>query len=458
MNDQGIKLKYKISLIVSSIFTVLFGIAGLVIYTLFSDFRKNEFESRLNEKAKSSIRLLIDIKEVDRQVIKLIDQHSIEKLLDEKTLIFDSNFNLLYSSLDDSKIEWDYADLEYLRNNKSFFKKEGKYEVYGYFYDTNDKDYYALISASDNLGERKLEYLVYILILTYIAFVVICWFATSYAVSRLLFPLEAFHQQIKNINEHNLDTEVNIKSKKDEIELLAREFNLMLHRINESYQRQKEFTAYASHELRTPIARVAAQLENKIHLHAHNEELSAFFGKLLTDIHQISELINSLLLLSRLDNKQLDTLSLHRIDELFYEAIEKLHKNFPEFKINLDIEYTEGIDDLMEIKGSKSLLEIAVMNLLKNACIYANDHQAKVFIAQKNNNLELIISNNGKALSPKEQKKLFQPFMRGNNAKGKSGLGLGLRIVQRILFQHHAQISYEAPSTNSNLFKITFKH
>lgn len=449
-------LRTKISFLIALLITIMFGIAATVIYALFADFRKEEFQDRLNEKAISSIKLLVEVAQVDKQLLKIIDQNSINKLYDEKTLIFDANYKLIYSSIDDAKINWSVDDLKYLKKHNTFFKKDGQRETYGVFYDTNDKDYYALISASDHLGERKLQYLLYILISTYIVFTGLCWIAVFFSVKILLQPLNNFHHRIKGINENNLDTRIAVKNKKDEIDLLANEFNMMLQRIDESYQKQKEFTSHASHELRTPIARVTSQLENKVFDSKTTVETKNFFNKLLSDVNQISELISSLLLLSRLDSDTIFDQKMHRIDELIYETTAKLTKIYPEFKINFNIDYTDTLDSLMEVKGSKSLLEIALINLLKNACVYSNDNQAIVSISEQNGRLKLTIANNGNTLNEEEQKNMFQPFTRGKNAKGKSGLGLGLRIVERILSQHHVLITYNAPTDNQNVFILIF--
>ncbi|WP_299247826.1 HAMP domain-containing protein, partial [uncultured Cytophaga sp.] len=256
-------LKNKISFIVSFLFTIIFAISATVIYILFADFRQEEFEIRLREKALSTIKLLVEIEEVDNQLLKIIDKNSIHKLYNEKVLIFNSDFNLIYSSLDDQKIKWDKADLTYLKKNKNFYRKDINHEIFGIFYDTNQHDYYALISASDDFGKRKLRYLLYILIITYIVFTITCWFITTYIVKKLLLPLDTFYKTLKGINENNLKTRIHVHTKKNEIDLLANEFNQMLQRIDISYQKQKEFTAHASHELRTPIARILAQIENR---------------------------------------------------------------------------------------------------------------------------------------------------------------------------------------------------
>ncbi|MRX70158.1 Signal transduction histidine kinase [Flavobacterium resistens] len=449
-------LKNRISLLVSLLFTILFGLASTVIFVLYSNFRKEEFRDRLEIKALSNIKLLVNVKEVDDQLLKIIDQNSINKLYDEKTLVFDSHFKLIYSSIDDAKINWSIEDLKYLKKHKTFFKQQGDYEVYGVFYDTKDKDFYALISATDDYGKRKLLFLRYTLVVSYIFFTCICWVLTSFMVKKAMNPLSVFHQKIKNINENNLDTRVASKSNKNEIDLIANEFNFMMDRIEISYQKQKEFTAHASHELRTPLSRITSQIENVVTDPATSEKGKSFLKTILSDVNQLTELINSLLILSKIDNKNHENTEVQRMDEILFSAIENLNKSFPDFVILFEMEESDNLDSVLEVKGNKNLLEIALGNILKNACVYSDDKQAKVKISVQDNHLVISISNSGKTLSENEQKNLFQPFMRGKNSKGTSGFGLGLRIVQRILSLHNTTITYSVPADNINLFQLFF--
>ncbi|WP_125723751.1 sensor histidine kinase [Flavobacterium ustbae] len=449
-------LKNRISLLVSLLFTILFGLASTVIFVLYSNYRKEEFRDRLEIKALSNIKLLVNVKRVDNQLLKIIDQNSINKLYDEKTLVFDSNFKLIYSSIDDAKINWSIEDLKYLKKNKTFFKQQGDYEVYGVFYDTNDKDFYALISATDDYGKKKLLFLRYTLVISYLLFTTICWLLTSFAVKKALNPLDAFHQKIKNINENNLDTRITSHRTKNEIDLIADEFNFMMDRIEISYQKQKEFTAHASHELRTPLSRMTSQIENAIVDPEINPKRKSFLNNILDDVNHLSELINSLLILSKMDNRKTDHNEVQRIDEILFSSIEKTNKTFPDFVILFEMEESDDLDTALEINGNKNLLEIAITNVLKNAYIYSDNKQAKVNIGTENGLLVLSISNSGRTLNDLEQKNLFQPFMRGENSKGITGFGLGLRIVNRILNLHNSHITYSIPDTNINLFSIIF--
>ena len=450
-------LKNRISLLVSLLFTILFGLASTVIFVLYSNFRKEEFRDRLEIKALSNIKLLVNVKEVDDQLLKMIDQNSINKLYDEKTLVFDSHFKLIYSSIDDAKINWSVEDLKYLKKHKTFFKQQGDYEVYGVFYDTKDQDFYALISATDDYGKRKLLFLRYTLIISYILFTCICWVLTSFMVKKAMNPLSLFHQKIKNINENNLDTRIASKSNKDEIDLIANEFNFMMDRIEVSYQKQKEFTAHASHELRTPLSRITAQIENTVADPATSAKGKSFLITILSDVNHLTELISSLLILSKIDNnKNNEDNEVHRMDEILFSAIENLKKSFPDFVILFEIEESDNLDTALEVKGNKNLLEIALINVLKNACVYSDNKQALVKISTQENHLVISVLNTGKTLSETEQKNLFQPFMRGKNSKGTSGFGLGLRIVNRILTLHKSYITYSIPNSEENLFQLFF--
>lgn len=447
-------IKSKISFYISILFTILFGVVCIIIITLSSNFRKQEFEERLNEKAVNTIKLLTEVKQFDKNLLKIIDQNTVNQLYDEKTLVFDEDFNLIYSSLDDTKIDWTIEDLEYLKKNKSFFKKHDTNEIYGFFYDTNYKDYYALVSANDNYGKRKLNFLIYLLIGAYLFFTALTWILTFYIIRKQLIPLQNFHKKISEINILNLETSLETESdSKNEINLLSNEFNFMINRISDAYQKQKEFTAQASHELRTPIARISAQLENQ--LQNTDEKTKAVLKTIFSDIDQLNELINSLLILSKIDSKNSKSIEKTRVDEALYESIQKVNTQFKDFKINLIFDESETLFDLLEINGNQKLLEIAFSNLLKNAYLYSDDKTAKVEIKIEEGRLVLKISNSGKTLTSTEQKNLFQPFMRGKNALKSNGLGLGLRIVNRILNVYGYTIRYTS-NENSNTFQINF--
>ncbi len=124
--------------------------------------------------------------------------------------------------------------------------------------------------------------------------------------------------------------------------------------------------------------------------------------------------------------------------------------------MQLDFKIDENTEPTLTVNGIKPLLEIVFINLFKNAALYSDNAGVNVFIRETAYELHVMLENNGSVISDEDQKKLFEAFMRGQNSQNISGSGLGLKIVQRILEYHKAQISYEAVSGNRNVFTIIF--
>lgn len=448
-------IKLRISLFVSLLFTIIFGIASIVIVTMFSNFRKEEFQERLRERALTSIKLLIEVKEVDHQMLRIIDKNTINKLYDDKTLIFNSKQQLIYSSLDDTKILWSPKDLKFLKENKNFFKKSGNNEVYGIYYANGKEEYFALISANDNYGKRKLNFLIYLVFGVFIVANIVAWILSFSLIKKELLPLSYFIEKVKVVNANNLDSRIEISSKSElnEITQMTDEFNYMLKRLEDSYRHQREFTSQASHELRTPLARMSFQIENQ--LQSASEEVRPFLNSLFNEVNQLNNLIYSLLILANTDGQFNSNSEKVRIDEVIYTCIENLRKFEKKVKVNFKINGLENSEIDLDIPGSPNLLEIAFFNLIKNAFLYSESGVVEIEIKRKEN-LIVVISNIGTTIPVEEQRKLYLPFMRGSNSSKKEGIGLGLRIVQRILNSFGHSIEYKA-KPYLNIFTITFK-
>ncbi|MEI7508622.1 MAG: HAMP domain-containing sensor histidine kinase [Flavobacterium sp.] len=451
-------LKRKIAINVSIAYSLLFGLASTFIYVSFSKFRKEEFKNRLEEKAFSTAKLLIEVKEIDKKILKLLDKNIIDKLYDEKILIFDGQYKLIYSSLDDSKITWTKNDLIRLNNEKSYFTDRKGRETLGAFFSFKQGDYYVLISAKDTYGYSKMEYLFYSLLITYFIGVFLVWVFIYFFIKKQLNPLDVFQQQITSISVNELNVHLEENNSNDEINLLTRAFNQMLTRLENAFTTQKEFTSNASHELYTPLTRISLQLENLINSEQHSEKTINYLKSINNDVHQLAELINSLLLLAKV-NKEATGKKFQqvRIDEIIFDSNDLVKKMNPKFNLDFNIQIVEDIENPMEILGIKSLLKIAFTNLLKNACLYSPNNKAIVSVNQISNH-QLIISlkNEGKVLTLEERKKIFEPFTRGKNSLQTKGSGLGLPIVKRILDYHNATISYQSIDETINLFEITF--
>ncbi len=450
-------LKRKIALNLSIAFSILFGLVMIVIYILFNGFRKEEFKERFRKRLDFTITFIEKSKNFEEEAPLFFDENSDNVLLNEQILIFNAKRELIYSTIKDRKVSWDSRILDDLEKKKIIYDESASPEIYAALREINNTKYYILTTAVDVNGNSKLLFLKYLLIFSYAVSLLILWLFCYNIVGKFLKPLEELNAQVSDITAHKLTNQIPEQNYKDEISVLTRSFNTMIKRLNDVFQSQRDFTASASHEIRTPLTRMSFQLENLIKLQKHDDEVLASLKRMHTDVHQLSDLTNSLLLLTKFDKENIRSIfELVRIDEVVFDAFANVESNFPE--LQMDFEILDSIDDLdiLELRGVKSLLEIVFINLLKNAAIYSEDQKASVDILQIDNHLVVDVCSKGKTLSEEEQSRLYEAFMRGDNTQNKSGSGLGLRITKRILEYHNADISYIAKSENENLFRLTF--
>ena len=275
---------------------------------------------------------------------------------------------------------------------------------------------------------------------------------------KFLHPLEDLNKEISEVTAHQLTKQIPVQQSNDEISVLAKSFNTMIARLNDVFQSQKDFTASASHEIRTPITRMAFQLENLIKFEEHSPETLSSLQQIQRDVYQLSDLTNSLLLLTKFDKENIQTIYEEvRIDEVIFEAFEAVEKSYPDLKMDFLITEETSENAFLTIDGIQSLLVIVFINLFKNAAIYSDSAEVKVLITETNDNLDVEVISHGETISKEDQSKLFEAFMRGNNTQNIAGSGLGLRIVKRILEYHGADIIYSSPAEQVNTFTIVFK-
>lgn len=450
-------IKNRFSVWFSLFFSLLLALVLIVVYTLFADFRKEEFKERLKNRAVATIRLLSEEDTINTRIIKQIDRNGNLIHRNEDLVIINGQYQLIYSTLDSTPVKWRMKDLKEIEEKRYILKTYGGYEAYGVYERIRNQNYFLLFSARDRLGNRKLIYLKYLLLFAFFSGGLAVWILSFRLSKKVLAPLEELKEKVFSISEKNLDTRIEVKNKHDEIGNLANSFNEMLGRINKAYDQQKVFTANASHELRTPITRIVTILENLANQQKQNEPLHQELKNISEDVYQLSDVVTSLLILSKIESK--DNSSVHlskvRIDEVLFACAEDLQHQYSQFKFAFEIKNETENPDL-EIYGDETLIKIVFTNLLKNAYQYSSDARVICEMNVTDKQIMLSFTNFGVNPSPEELPHLFATFKRGANAAGRAGTGLGLSIVKRILDYHNADISFRVPSSQVNRLILIF--
>jgi hypothetical protein len=169
---------------------VLLAAVMLIVYYLFAEFRQEEFIDRLVEKAETTSRLLVEVDEVDYQTLKIIDRNTVNRLYNEQILIFNDSMRLIYSSMDDPQMEWSPAELQQIKKEKAVVLKMNQYDVLELYFDLKKRDYFVLVSAEDKYGNRKLNYLRYLLLGAFFTGTALVWILSFYLSKKSLYPLD----------------------------------------------------------------------------------------------------------------------------------------------------------------------------------------------------------------------------------------------------------------------------
>ncbi len=272
---------------------------------------------------------------------------------------------------------------------------------------------------------------------------------------RALAPVTKLTDAVEKIHEKNLGEKIPRTHNGDELDRLTEMFNAMTARLENSFQRIREFTLHASHELKTPLTVLCGETETAL----QNESLSpAERERLLSqldEVRRLSKIVDGLTLLAKADAGQI-ALKLEplRFDELVRDNFADAQILAEPHGIKVELETCEEIS----VRGERHRLRQLLLNLADNAVKY-NQPQGLVKISLRRTNgfAEFKIANTGAGIPPEILPRVFDRFFRGNPAHENTieGCGLGLSIVQWIVSAHGATIQIE--SVPSKLTTVTVR-
>ena len=252
-------------------------------------------------------------------------------------------------------------------------------------------------------------------------------------VGRVLRPVERIRSQVAEISGSSLDRRVPEPGTRDEIDRLARTMNEMLERIQASSDRQQRFVADASHELRSPLTRIRAELEVDL-AHPETADLAATHRNVLADAETLRRLVDDLLTLARLDDGSADT---RRepvdLDDVVLREVESLG-------VPVDVSEVSGA----QVVGDPSQLARVVRNLLDNAVRHGGSAIA-ITLREEGGEAVLSVTDDGPGIPAQLHERVFERFARVDEARttAEGGAGLGLAIAREVAERHHGTITID---------------
>lgn len=279
---------------------------------------------------------------------------------------------------------------------------------------------------------------------------VVTYFISGHA----LRPIKEFSDKIEEVQAQNLSDSRIEENNVKELNQLGISYNKMLERLSDAFEIQRQFTANAAHELRTPLALIQVQLDlYNSASHPGNDADTLQTIKMVTEQNdKLNRMVKTLLDMSELQ-------SVGRYDKIILDAIvEEVLADLEPLAVEKNIKLIGKCEDATMI-GSDILIYRLVYNLVENAIKYNHPlGQVTVTAYQRNKHVYLSVEDTGSGIPKELRERVFEPFFRVDKSRSRElgGVGLGLALVREIVRVHDGSICIKSGKTGGTIFEVTF--
>ena len=279
---------------------------------------------------------------------------------------------------------------------------------------------------------------------------VVTYFISGHA----LRPIREFSDKIEEVQAQNLSDSRIEENNVKELNQLGISYNKMLERLSDAFEIQRQFTANAAHELRTPLALMQVQLDlYNSASHPGNDADTLQTIKMVTEQNdKLNKMVKTLL-----DMSELQTVG--RDDKIILDAIvEEVLADLEPLAVEKNIKLIGKCEDATMI-GSDILIYRLVYNLVENAIKYNHPlGQVTVTAYQRNKHVYLSVEDTGSGIPKELRERVFEPFFRVDKSRSRElgGVGLGLAFVREIVRVHDGSICIKSGKTGGTIFEVTF--
>ena len=277
---------------------------------------------------------------------------------------------------------------------------------------------------------------------------------TYFICGRALKPLNEFSKKIEEVQAQNLaDSEIEENDVK-ELNQLSVSYNKMLKRLSEAFETQRQFTANAAHELRTPLAVMQVQLDvYNSSEHPDNDACATQTIQMVTEQNErLSKMVKTLL-----DMSELQTVA--RDDEIALDAlVEEVLADLEPLAQKKNIQLVQKCESV-SMMGSDILIYRLVYNLVENAIKYNRlDGTVTVMATEKEGHICIRVEDTGNGIPEELKERVFDPFFRVDKSRSRAlgGVGLGLALVHEIVRVHDGEITIKDNKAGGTTFEVRF--
>ncbi|HEY6901290.1 MAG TPA: HAMP domain-containing sensor histidine kinase [Puia sp.] len=422
------KIQLKITLLFTTLCLAVIILLSIAIYFFANEKAFEDFYVRLELRALVASRASFDANDQNQQVYETLRNQHLQRLPEEEEWIIRTD------TLDRVKNTALYGITgpQLFENIQRYGKASGRknFQFYaGILHKTPQADYIIVITAIHSYAQNFLASLKTILTTVCIISAIVLFSIGLLFARQVLLPIRNIAKRVNNISVTSLHERLEVHGK-DEVSTLATTFNDMLSRLETAFETQNNFVSNASHELNTPLTAIIGEADLALTRQRSPEQYQSSLQVIISEAEKLQSITRGLLELAQSSFHGNLVYEKVDVDELIYNSLGVARSVYPQCEIRLDKSLQPS---KLTLPGNAQLFELALSNILLNACKYSSGKPVTFAIAASSTNIIFIINDQGIGIPQHEIKHIFDPFFRASNAKKTRGYGIGLPLAQNII-------------------------
>lgn len=449
------KIKDRLALYFTLISTFTLLAVLIVVYFSFQKVMESEFFDRLTDRTMVTAKLYLKADEISTDALDAVRAQYLERLNGEVIRIYNERNNATF--IGDDEQFWTNEIINKVRQEGKARFKDGERQVVGIFYKDNQGDFVIIASAIDHGTTVRVQQLLKVMIVVFIIIFIGLLLSARWIAERILSPLDVFIQQVKLIKSNNLDFRVAEGKNKDEITLLAQNFNNLMEHMEHAFILQKTFVANASHELRTPVTRMVIGAEISLSKERETHEYKQALRSMLEDAEKLDNIITGLVHLAQADleygSAQLEQV---RIDEMIWQMQADWNQKKGSNKLTVEMKNLPMDEQLLTLQANPTLLQIALDNIISNAFKFSDNQQVSCLLDITPLGIDITISDQGTGIEASKLEQIFKPFYSSSAKVEHAGNGMGLYMAHKIITLFGGKITVTSTNAAGTTFLVQF--
>ena len=448
------KTQHKITLFLTVIFLAYTLLFSGFIYFFTTKYSFADFYKRLELRAITTAKIKLEPEEIIAGLDK-IKEEFLERLPNEKDIILSAEpKDSLFIKAKEFGLSKSFVE-EVLTNKLANYNSQNTFYAAIKYTNTFGEEYIVIASAENYFNSHHIAYLKNLLIISFIVAFILVVVISLMISKRLVQPVRDITKKVKEIGTDNLHLRITETKQQDELSTLVETFNDMLDRLETSFETQKNFISNASHELNTPLTSIIGEADVTLSKIRTTEEYIEALQTILEEAEKLDKKTKALLFLAQTGYSG-KTLSFDkvRIDQLLIDVKETMDKIYPKNNVVLDFSLLPEDPLKLKVKGNQQLMHLALSNIIMNACKYSDNKEVQVSLSASNENVIIVVKDQGIGIPEEELQYIYDPFFRASNTKNYDGYGIGLPLTRNVIKIHHGEILVSSSKNKGTTVQI----